>query len=1268
MGVEFTTAQKEAIDLRDCNILVSAAAGSGKTAVLSERIVEIVCDEKHPVDVDRLLVVTFTSAAAAEMRERIGNKLADRLKDNPTSEHLQRQMTLLHNAQITTIDSFCLFLVKNHFQEIGLDPAFRVSDEREIKLLQQEALAELFEEAFEEGRPEFHNCIEVFCANGKEKALEDHVLNLSRYAASFPWPEEWLLARKKDYENTDISDPATGALGVYFFHYLKGILGGCAQKLSQAVALSHQPDGPYMYGETLETDQENFEKACEALDQLFEHDAERAEDRESALAEREEAQKLAEADKEAALAEQADQVTKADATEQERKTEQKRLADQEEWAEQEELARLNELEERENDFDRVRRILEGITFGKLPGKKDETVSEAKKKLAQDIRDEVKKVHKALIDQYFGLPDLIRQRHDIGCRAPVCELIDLVLSFDRRMKEKKQEKKIIDFNDMEHFALDILLKRDPNGGEPQPTQVAKQYQEYFYEILIDEYQDSNLVQEYLLRAVSGEASEHYNRFMVGDVKQSIYRFRLARPELFLEKYHKYQNTGALRRIDLSKNFRSRAEVIDAVNNTFRRTMCTDIGGLEYDDAAALWLGAEYPANEGMQTELLLVEKPGKEEGYRAREAEAYVVATRIQRLLKESKVTDKETKELRPVRFRDIVILLRTLDGWGDTFKTVLEKEGIPAYVTSKKGYFTATEVQTVLNFLRVIDNPLQDIPMFGALHSPFGGFSEEEIALLRGTDRELPLYECLKKSEDPKAVAFLAKLDGYREKSGYLSIRTLLERILWEHDYLNYVTAMPGGSKRRANLEMLLVKASDFEKTSFFGLFHFLRYVEMLEKYQEDYGEADTLDENADVVRILSIHKSKGLEFPVTIVSAMAKQFNQQETTNAVILDADLGLGMDYVDPARRLKAKTLRKRIISTKMKEDLLSEELRLLYVAMTRAKEKLILTAEVGNVDAVMQTSEFFGDENARLSYLEFMKSNSYLDFLEPILAQTGIEVYQVFLAELETANATGALMAEASREHLQRARELADPAALEALSDRFAYSYEHANLEGLYVKTTVSELKIAAMADTDEAAFHAFEETEEEAYVPAFRRGEREVSGTVRGNAYHRVMELLDFRSFEEDMPQETLWEKVSEFLAAEVADHRLSEEYHAAVNVNKICKFLRSELGHRMMRAQAAGALRREQPFVLAIPARRLKESFPEDETVLIQGIIDAYFEEEDGIVLLDYKTDRIPSLEALWNRYEAQMDHYQEALERLTGKKVKERILYSFHFDAASTK
>ena len=789
MGVKFTPEQKETIDLRDCNILVSAAAGSGKTAVLTERIVDIVCDEKHPVDVDRLLVVTFTSAAAAEMRERIGNKLSDRLRENPSSEHLQRQMTLLHNAQITTIDSFCLFLVKNHFHEIGLDPAFRVADEREIKLIQQEALAELFEDAYAQGRQEFHDCVEVFCPNGREQALEEHILKLSLYAASFPWPEEWLLARKKDYEKLDVLGPGAGALGEYFLHYLKGTLFGCAQKISRLVAISQQPDGPYMFAEMLEGEQEKFEAACAALDALNEAEGDHA-----------------------------------------------------------------------DDYERISQILSGITFRTLSSKKDESVNADKREFIKKQREKVKDILSKLKGDYFDLlPSVMRQRTQ-GCIAPMCELIDLVLDFNRRMKAKKQEKNLIDFSDMEHYALNILLQREPGSDEaPKPTQVAKQYQDYFHEILIDEYQDSNLVQESLLRAVSGEDQGHFNRFMVGDVKQSIYRFRLARPELFLEKYNAYQKQGELRRIDLSKNFRSRLEVIDCVNNTFRRIMSREIGNLEYDDAAALWAGAEYPACEGMESELFLVEKPAQEEGYATREAEATVIAARIGRLLTESKVTDKETGELRPVRYRDIVILLRTLEGWGDAFKATFEKYGIPAYVTSKSGYFTATEVKTVLNFLRVIDNPLQDIPLFGTLHSPFGGFTEEEIALIRAEGRELTLYDCLKASEEPKAIAFLEKLDHYRELSGYLSIRTLLERLLWDHDYMNYVTAMPGGSKRRANLEMLLVKASDFEKTSYFGLFHFLRYIEMLEKYQEDYGEADTLDENADVVRIMSIHKSKGL-------------------------------------------------------------------------------------------------------------------------------------------------------------------------------------------------------------------------------------------------------------------------------------------------------------------------------------------------------------------------------------------------------------------------
>ena len=1218
MGVQFTTEQQEAIDLKGCNILVSAAAGSGKTAVLTERIVNILCDEEHPVDADRLLVVTFTGAAAAEMRERIANKLGERVLESPDSEWLQRQVTLLHNAQITTIDSFCLFLVKNHFNEIGLDPAFRVADEREIGLLRQETLAELLEDAFTEGRESFLDCVEILCPKGREKVLEEHILNLSRYAASFPWPSQWLEERKRDYDAESAGELWTGRLKEYFLHYLQAVLDGCIHKLDQAICLAQMPDGPYAYGELLDGEKEKLEKAVEKIGQLM-------------------------AAKDSDKAQPEDAESSGDS-------------------------------ECEDLLQTIGICLGDVTFGRLPSKKDDSVDAEKREMAKALRDEVRKTLADLWEQFFELPESTAMARSKACRVASEELINLVLEFDRRMREKKQEKKLIDFNDMEHFALDILLTRE--NGEVRPTQVARQYREYFHEILIDEYQDSNLVQEYLLRAVSGEEDGHYNRFMVGDVKQSIYHFRLARPELFLEKYLVYQKSGLTRRIDLSRNFRSREEVIESVNRTFRPAMSREVGGIDYDEDAALYLGANYPECQGMNTELLLVEKPGKELGFQPRQAEALAVAERIRDFLANGQVTDNATKELRPARYGDVCILLRSLSGWGDVFKSVLEERGIPAYVTSKSGYFTATEVQTVLNYLRVIDNPLQDVPLFGVLHSDFGGFSEEEIARIRSAGKDCSLYECLCASEDPKAAAFLEKLQRFRERSGYLTIRALLERLLWEYDYLNYVTALPGGSKRRANLEMLLVKASDFEKTSYFGLFHFLRYVEMLEKYEEDYGEADTLDENADVVRIMSIHKSKGLEFPVTIVAGLAKKINMQDVNKAVILDADLGLGMDYVDPVRRFRSKTIRKNIVAKKLREDTLAEELRLLYVAMTRAKEKLILTAEVQEPEKVMQFSAWFSGKEFGLSYLEFMKAGTCLDFLEPILNQTGIAVRVITAEELAGYKGAEQLEMALSKESLEQAAEAADPVLLKKLQEAFAFRYPHVALEGLYTKTTVSELKIAAMSEKDEAAFHVFEEREEENYVPEFRREKEEVSGTVRGNAYHRVMELLDLDqvlgAWPEGIPEshaaylkalegKEIVAAVREFMQKMVSESRLSEEYLGCVRPERVVMFLKSELGYRAWLAQRAGKLFREQPFVLAIPATRLNPAYPEEEKVLIQGIIDAYFEEEDGLVLLDYKTDRIESMEALWNRYAAQMDHYQEALERLTGRRVKEKFLYSFH-------
>lgn len=1203
MAVKFTPEQQKVIDLQGCNILVSAAAGSGKTAVLVERIVKKVCNEENPVDIDRLLIVTFTNAAAAEMRERIAAGIAARLAENPESEHLQRQAALLHNAQITTIDSFCLFLLRNHFNEIGLDPAFRIADEGEIRLMQQDVLKELIEDAYTSGEETFRYCVEYFCPGGKERVLEQHILNLSHYADSFPWPEEWLEERKADYSDEDVDAVSKSSYGLYLTEHLTYMSRGWLEKMTQVQKLCQEPDGPYMYGEMVDGELEQLEKLaeCETL---------------------------------------------------------------EEYA--------------------VR--LPAVTFGRLSSKKDESVSTQKRQLAADLRAGVKKSIQGVAERFFATPLELAVKQGLECAGPVAELIDLTLDFNRRMAEKKQEKKVIDFSDMEHFALDILL--DKEGGEISPSRVALEYRQHFEEILIDEYQDSNLVQEYLLKAVSGEEDGCYNRFMVGDVKQSIYKFRLARPELFLEKYHTYTaDSGKMQRIDLAKNFRSRPQVIDAVNEVFSRLMSEQVGGIAYDDRAALYPGAAYPENTGNESELLLVEKPGKESEIGEKQLEAKAIAAKIKELRERFTVTDKASGELRPARYSDMVILLRTNSGWDEEFKAVLEEEGIPVYITSKTGYFGATEVQELLQVLRVLDNPRQDIPLFGMMKSVFGGFTEEEIALIRSTDRKCSLYEAAVKfageeNAEPtadkavtcetaevqagesllhgKTARFLANIGEYRKYTVYMPVRELLTKLVTDFDYLNYVTALPAGGKRRANVEMLLTRASDFEKTSYFGLFHFIRYMEQLEKYDVDYGEAELLDENADVVRIMSIHKSKGLEFPITFVSGLSKRFNMQDVNQSLILDMDYGLATDYVNPVRRVKNKTLRKNILARKLREDSLAEELRVLYVAMTRAREKLILTATLEN--AAEKWESFRENGSDYLLYPDFMESAGYLDFLLPILWATSIQVKVLREEELVAGEWKEQLQLRDRRQLLEQAEQYADETALELLRKRLHTKYSYENLSGLYTKTTVSELKIAAMADKDESAFHTFEEKEVQPYIPTFRREEEKVSGTVRGNAYHRVMELLDFQKIMDT--EKSRWgEMLRGFLKEATEDRRLKQEYADAVSERKILHFLETDLAQRMKRAETNGSLHREQPFVLGISADRLGQEFPAEETVLIQGIIDVFFEEEDGIVLLDYKTDTVSAMGELWNRYETQLDYYSEALEKLTGKPVKERILYSFHLE-----
>ena len=1272
MGMKFTPEQQKVIELHNSNILVSAAAGSGKTAVLVERIIRMVCEGEHPADIDRLLIVTFTNAAAAEMRERIAAGIAARLEADPGNEHIQKQSALLHNAQITTIDSFSLFLIRNHFNEIGLDPDFRVADEGEIKLLQQDVLAQLLEDAYAgnfvpEALEQFHACVEYFCPGGRESVLEQHILNLSRYAGSFPWPEEWLEERKNDYAAGDMEALVRSDYGQYLTERVNRTVEGCLEKLREVKRLCELPDGPYMYGELTDAEIEQLERLTDCKN----------------------------------LEEQAAKIP-------------------------------------------------AMTFARLPSKKDDSVDPAKRELAKAIRNSVKDTLSDLSESYFKTPLELAVEQGKACREPLRMLLDLVLEFDRRLLAAKQERHLIDFSDMEHYALQILLKREKveeTGGTGTdhaetkyrivPSDVAMEYRQYFQEILIDEYQDSNLVQEYLLSAISGEAEGHYNRFMVGDVKQSIYKFRLARPELFLVKYGTYQETGDLCRIDLAKNFRSRIQVVDAVNGVFSRIMSREIGGIAYDDKAALYPGATYPAVEdpAYGSEALLIRKPEKGECEESgigdqhakgagvlvdydnvRQLEALAIAARIKQLKGSLKVMEKSTGELRPVRYSDMVILLRTTSGWDEEFKKILEQQGIPVYITSKTGYFGALEVQELLQFLRVLDNPRQDIPLFGVMQSVFGGFTQEEIAQIRSggeghSRKRMTLYEALKEVAQSgrtveegeeisagesagaeaelskKADTFLQRIDHYRDLTPFTSIRDLLQQILDDYDYLNYVTALPAGSKRRANVEMLLTKASAFEKTSYFGLFHFIRYMEQLEKYDVDYGEADTLDENADVVRIMSIHKSKGLEFPVVFVSGLSKRFNMQDANQSLIVDMDLGVAVDYVDSVRRIKNKTLRRAVLSAKMKEDSLAEELRVLYVALTRAREKLILTSVMDKADEKWELAQMTGQE--RLTYLDFCEAGSYMDFLLPILPKTGIAVKTLRTEDLAAEEIREQLRMGDRREQLRLVACGAAPLPgdpeenerkLMRLRERFAYQYPHAGLQKLYTKTTVSELKIAAMAEKDEAAFHTFEEKEVVPYIPAFRREQEKVSGAVRGNAFHRTMELLDFtylftesglftgcpdtyEEYRRGLDKNRLQNRLEEFLQREKTSLRLTEEYAKAVSLPKILHFLEQELAYRMWRAQEQGLLYREQPFVLGIDAKRLDPDLPEGEKVLIQGIIDVFFIEDGEIVLLDYKTDVIDSLEALWNRYNVQIQYYEEALTKLMQMPVKERILYSFYLE-----
>lgn len=1226
MGVMWTREQKLVIDTRDRNILVSAAAGSGKTAVLVERIIAMITDSRRPVDIDRLLIVTFTRAAAGEMRERISLAIEKKLAENENDEHLQRQSTLLHHALITTIDSFCSYVVKNYFHLIDLDPSYRMAEEGELRMIQGDVVSAVLEEAYAAKDKEFQRFVECFSTGKTDEGIGDLIKKLYAFSVSYPYPEEWLLSCKEAYRiggKEELEQAPWMAL-------IKEDIRKCIQEaeslLEAALAVCRGEDGPYFYESALESDMV-FVKKMLGTDSF------------------------------------------------------------EEW--QQNLA--------------------GLSFARLPGKKDAQVSEEAKELVKNLRQQEKEILGDLREQYFSVPLETAAEYMRLAGGPVHVLIDLTLRFGELFAEKKKEKNLLDFQDLEHFALEILV--DHTEGKDVRTPAAKELAERFAEVMIDEYQDSNFVQEKLLTAVSRMEDGRNNVFMVGDVKQSIYRFRLARPDLFMEKFHTYpvkeSESAKAFRIDLHRNFRSRETVLSGVNFLFYQIMGESLGGVEYDDEAALYPGASFPEYEekpDTDTELLLVETDEEEwkvmeSGENVQELEARAAAGKLQEIVGNYPVLDKTTGSYRPARYGDCVILLRTLSGWSETFKKVLESQGIPANVTTKTGYFSAWEVVTVLNYLRILDNPRQDIPLTGALHNMPGGFSMEELARIKCAGKaagKSSLYEALQSvgyEEESgenlpeelrrKVRAFLDTWRKLREKVSCTAMHELLWDIYRMTGIMDFVNANPAGEQQKANLLMLVEKARDYESTSYRGLFNFVRYIESLQKYQVDFGEADILSEGEDSVRIMSIHKSKGLEFPVVFVSGLGKQFNQQDARASLVMHPDLGVGADWVDAELRTRTPALLKKAVQRQIQLENLGEELRILYVALTRAKEKLILTGCTSKLEKKLTALEpLKKQEERRISYGKLVKGRCYLDWILPALARHRC-MDAVYLAydrkpyifhpmhedksgfAVKILSPTQLALEEAesrSVQHLKREeiigtdwQAVRNAGIRERLEETFSYVYPYAGMEAVPAKVTVSELKRRQMEEEESVSMYREEEIIP--YVPAFiEKREDVLTGARRGTAYHRVFECLDFYRAE-DLGE------IKEQLAEMEREGKIDQDIHRTVRAWDILQFVKSPVGKRMGRAQQEGKLFREQPFVMGVAADRLNPDYDAGETVLVQGIIDAYFVEENKIILVDYKTDKVSAEDGsdLLGKYSMQLSYYAEALERLTGMKVSEKYIYSIY-------
>ena len=1216
--VKWTTEQLQAIEEKGANILVAAAAGSGKTAVLVERIIHKIIDNK--IDIDKMLVVTFTNAAAAEMRERILEAIYKRLEKEPQNAHLQKQITLLNKASICTIHSFCLDIIHNYFYELDLPSNFRIADTTEIDLLKQEVLDDLFEQKYIENNQDFLELLEIYTGYRGDEALQELVLNIYKFIQSSPFPEKWLQEKVELFNNSFIEDFSQTKWGKIILSEVKENLEDSLLKLKNIQKeLAKYPEC-YKFSQVISEDimqieiaisqADSWEGACQAINQ--------------------------------------------------------------------------------------------INFTKWPVDKKVTLDI--KEDAKQVRDKIKKNVKEKISELLN-SNTEEIKADLKTLYPILTKIkNLVLEFSHNFADKKREKNCIDFNDIEHFALQLLL--DENG---EKTIIAKKYEEKFDEIAIDEYQDSNLVQEAILTSVSNGK----NIFMVGDVKQSIYKFRQARPELFLQKYDEYKIKEEKKendnlKIQLFRNFRSRNNILDITNLVFEAIMSKNLGDIEYNENEYLNYGANYPEIEDKSqnyagvTELDIIDMKEDEsiiaiKGEEPEEdqedlerieddvLEARFVAKRVKELLQSGYLVYDKKKGYRPVEPKDIVILLRATNTLAPIYEKELSEFDLPVFSDNSTSYLESVEIETILSVLKLIDNPMQDIPLVVVLRSSIGDFTDNDLVTIRLTDRNCNFYNALLKSRiscegqlKEKIEELLKKLDNWRKQAEYLPLDELIWQIYLDTGYYQYVGLLPNGEIRQANLKTLFEKAKQYETASFKGLFNFIQFIEKLKKQNGDLSSAKLIGENANVVRIMSIHKSKGLEFPVVFLCNAHKKFNLRDLNETILMHQDLGIGPILIDTKRRVKYPTTIKQAIALKVKQETLSEEERILYVALTRAKEKLIITGRSRDIQKSLKEKQenlatYILEDSGKLDSKLIKNGRTYLDWIEYVyllnsgkkITLKGKELGLDDIIELKTFAKKDLIKELQVQEKVQDEeiekiieKEAKKQENIEQIQKMLDWKYLNEVDTKLPTKTSVSKLKQAQQGEllSLEKETNWEEETEEYLneelkYIKLENLEDLKTSDITpaqKGTLVHLCIQKINEKL---DYTMEDIEKLINNLLENEI----ISEVEAQAIDRKLIYSYTQSELFKNLKNAKE---IHKEQPFYINIPATEIFEEAQKENSkknILVQGIIDLYYiDEYDRINLVDFKTDYVPKgkEKEVAEKYKIQIEIYKKALEQALGKKV----------------